>query len=176
MASTSGPGGARCLGLAARWETSYYSWETENTLDTQWPLFEVFEQDGPGQPARHTGRLRAPDAEQALQAARQVFERRTECTAVWLVPRTHIYAWTAAALKSDPSWQTDTVVLTRSASPYEVFANPGAGQSSASPTHVGSVEARSPTEALRRALSSFDTPAIEAWWLVPSRAILRATR
>ena len=145
-------------------------------MDTQWPLFEVFEQDRPDQPARHTGSVRAPDAEQGLQAARQVFERRTECTAVWLVPQTQVYAWTTAALKSDPSWQTDTILLARSASPYDVFARPGAGQPNASPAHVGTVEARSPTEALRLALTRFDTPAIEAWWLVPSRAILRATR
>jgi len=38
------------------------------------------------------------------------------------------------------------------------------------------VEARSPTEALRLALIKFDTRAIEAWWLVPARAVLRAAR
>ena len=176
MTSIPDPGGASRLGQAAHWETSRYSWGTEHTLDTQWPLFEVFEQDGADQPARHTGNVRAPDADQALEKARQVFERRSECMAVWLAPQTQVSAWTTAALKSDPSWQTDTVVLARSASPYEVFARLEAGQPNAGPTHIGRVVARSPTEALRLALTKFDPRAVEGWWLVPALAVLRASR
>jgi len=145
-------------------------------VDTQWPRFEVFEQDGPDQPYRHTGGVRAPDAEKALQEERPVFTRRPECTGFWLAPQTQVYGWTSATLRSDPSWQTDTVALARLATPYEVFAKPATDGPNASPTHIGSVDARSPTEALRLALAKFDAGQVELWWLVPARAIVRATR
>ena len=44
--------------------------------DTQWPLYEVFEQERPGQPHRNAGAVHAPDPELALQNARDVFVRR----------------------------------------------------------------------------------------------------
>jgi ring-1,2-phenylacetyl-CoA epoxidase subunit PaaB len=145
-------------------------------VDTQWPRFEVFEQDGPDQPHRHTGTAPAVDAETALHNARDVFARRPECTSLWVAPQNQVYAWTSAALQADPSWQSDTVVLARSASPYEVFVKDGQRQSDTYVTHVGTVEARSPTEALRLALAQFNTNSVSAWWLVPARAIRSSAR
>ena len=145
-------------------------------MDTQWPHFEVFEQDGPDQPHRHTGPAQAPEAETALQTARGVFARRPECTSLWVAPQNQVYVWTSAALQADPSWRTETIVLARLASPYEVFVKHGQDQSGALLTHVGAVEARSPTEALRLAFAQFNTNTVEAWWLVPARAILRSAR
>ena len=142
-------------------------------MDTQRPRFELFEQDGPDQPHRHTGTMQAPDAATALQNARDVFVRRPECTSLWVAPQNQVYAWTSAVLQADPSWQTETIVLARSVSPYEVFVQPGEGESGA---HVGTVEARSPTEALRLAFAKFTTGPVDAWWLVPTRAILRSPR
>jgi ring-1,2-phenylacetyl-CoA epoxidase subunit PaaB len=145
-------------------------------MDTQWPRYEVFEQEGPDQPHRSTGTVHAADPEMALQNARDVFVRRPECSSLWVVPENQVYAWTAEALLADPGWQSETLVLARSASPYEVFQKQSQRQSETYVTHVGSVEARSPVEALRLALALFNTGSVYVWWLVPARAILRSTR
>jgi ring-1,2-phenylacetyl-CoA epoxidase subunit PaaB len=144
-------------------------------MDTQWPRFEVFEQEQPDQPHRNTGAVHAPDAELALQNARDVFVRRPEVSSLWVVPENQIYAWTSEALLADPSWQSETVVLARSASPYEVFQKQSQRQSETYVTHVGTVEARSPAEALRQALAKFDTGSVFVWWVVLARTIRRST-
>jgi ring-1,2-phenylacetyl-CoA epoxidase subunit PaaB len=142
-------------------------------MDTQWPRYEVFEQEQPDQPHRNTGAVHAPDPELALQNARDVFARRPESSSLWVVPANQIYAWTAEALLADPSWQSETLVLARSASPYQVFQKQGQRQSETYVTHVGTVAARSPTEALRLAQKRFDTDSVSVWWVIPDLAILR---
>lgn len=62
--------------------------------DTQWPLWEVFLQAKSGRPFQHAGSLHAPDAESALQNARDVYSRRKEGTAIWVVPTDAITAST----------------------------------------------------------------------------------
>jgi len=145
-------------------------------MDTQWPRYEVFEQEQPDQPHRNSGAVHAPDAELALQNARDVFVRRPEVSSLWVVPENQIYAWTAEALAADPSWQTETVVLARSASPYEVFQKQSQRQSETYVIHVGTVQARSPSEALREALAKFDAGSVLVWWVVLAGAIRRSTR
>src|SRR5699024_348342 len=53
--------------------------------DTQWPLWEVFTQPRDGKPHQHAGSLHAPDAEVALQNARDVYARRKEAVNIWIV-------------------------------------------------------------------------------------------
>ncbi len=60
--------------------------------DTQWPLWEVFVQANPGIPHKHSGSLHAPDAEIALQNARDVYTRRNEGISIWVVPSAAITA------------------------------------------------------------------------------------
>ncbi|MDZ7771502.1 MAG: 1,2-phenylacetyl-CoA epoxidase subunit PaaB [Balneolaceae bacterium] len=60
--------------------------------DTQWPLWEVFTQPGNGKPHEHAGSLHAPDAEMALQNARDVYARRNEGVNIWVVPSEQITA------------------------------------------------------------------------------------
>lgn len=60
--------------------------------DTQWPLWEVFTQPGNGKPHEHAGSLHAPDAEMALQNARDVYARRNEAVNIWVVPSGQITA------------------------------------------------------------------------------------
>jgi ring-1,2-phenylacetyl-CoA epoxidase subunit PaaB len=55
-------------------------------------LFEVFIQPKPGLPHQHVGSLHAPDAEMALQNARDVYTRREEGRNIWVVPSVHITA------------------------------------------------------------------------------------
>lgn len=64
----------------------------ETIKDTQWPLWEVFIQTRPGQPHKHCGSVHAPDAEIALQNARDVYARRNEGTNLWVVPTVAITA------------------------------------------------------------------------------------
>lgn len=61
---------------------------------TQWPLWEVFLQPPKGAPFEHAGSVHAVDAESALQNARDVYARRGEAVAIWVVPTAAITAST----------------------------------------------------------------------------------
>ena len=63
------------------------SWHSD-----QWPLWEVFVQPATGKPHEHAGSVHAPDAELALQNARDVYTRRSEGTNLWVVPSEAIVA------------------------------------------------------------------------------------
>lgn len=54
--------------------------------DSQGPLWEVFVQKKSGQPFVHCGNLHAYDKEMALQNARDLYTRRGEGMALWVVP------------------------------------------------------------------------------------------
>ena len=62
------------------------------TKDNQGPLWEIFVQSKSGQPHKHCGSLHAADAEMALQNARDVYTRRGEGNALWVVPASAIVA------------------------------------------------------------------------------------
>jgi ring-1,2-phenylacetyl-CoA epoxidase subunit PaaB len=142
--------------------------------DTQWPRFEVFEQEHAGQPHRNTGAVHAPDAELALQSARDVFVRRPECASLWVAPAGQIYSWTAQQLAADRDWQSETWLAAGPPEPYEVFQKQTQRQSDSYVTHVGQVEARSPAEALQLALAKYGERRAYVWWLVPARAVIRS--
>ncbi len=58
----------------------------------QWPLWEVFVRSREGLSHKHVGSLHAPDAELALQNARDLYTRRSEGISVWVVRSTDIVA------------------------------------------------------------------------------------
>jgi len=58
----------------------------------QWPLWEVFTQPPGGAPHEHAGSVHAPDAELALQNARDAYARRGEAVSIWVVPAAVITA------------------------------------------------------------------------------------
>jgi ring-1,2-phenylacetyl-CoA epoxidase subunit PaaB len=62
--------------------------------DSQWPIWEVFVQPKTGAPHEHAGSLHAPDAEIALQNARDVYSRRSEAVNIWVVESKNITATT----------------------------------------------------------------------------------
>jgi ring-1,2-phenylacetyl-CoA epoxidase subunit PaaB len=64
----------------------------ENNKETQWNLWEVFVQTKTGAPHEHWGSVHAPDAELALQNARDVYARRQKLWSVWVVPSNAIIA------------------------------------------------------------------------------------
>jgi ring-1,2-phenylacetyl-CoA epoxidase subunit PaaB len=59
---------------------------------TDWPLWEVFVRARRGVSHVHAGTVHAPDAELALQHARDLFTRRSEGVSVWVVPSSAITA------------------------------------------------------------------------------------
>lgn len=75
------------------------------TKDTQGPLWEVFVQKKAGQPFVHCGSLHAFDKEMALENARDLYTRRSEGAALWVVPANAIVASTPEDVSSffDPS-------------------------------------------------------------------------
>jgi len=64
--------------------------------EARMPLWEVFIRARTGLAHRHAGSVHAPDAEMALQAARDTYTRRGEGLSLWVVP-------SAAIVASDPS-------------------------------------------------------------------------
>jgi phenylacetate-CoA oxygenase PaaH subunit len=50
-------------------------------------IFEVFRQEREGQPFQHGGSLEAPNLEFAEAYARELYGRRDESFALWIVPR-----------------------------------------------------------------------------------------
>ena len=64
----------------------------------QWPSWEVFTQEKTGAPHAHAGKVHAPDAELALQNARDVYGRRQEAVNIWVVPTEAITASTPAVV------------------------------------------------------------------------------
>lgn len=66
--------------------------DTDGATRHGWPLWEVFVRQRRGLNHVHAGSLHAPDAETALQNARDVYTRRVEGTSIWVVPSTAIVA------------------------------------------------------------------------------------
>ena len=60
--------------------------------DNQGIVWEVFVQKKPGQPFVHCGNVHAHDSEMALQNARDLYTRRNEGNALWVVPAKYIVA------------------------------------------------------------------------------------
>jgi ring-1,2-phenylacetyl-CoA epoxidase subunit PaaB len=58
-----------------------------------WQLWEVFVRARRGISHVHIGSLHAPDAETALQNARDVYTRRGEGVSVWVVPSAEVHAF-----------------------------------------------------------------------------------
>lgn len=69
--------------------------QNSNGSDSQGPLWEVFVQPTANAPHEHAGSVHAPDAEMALQNARDVYSRRNEAISLWVVPSTAITATTS---------------------------------------------------------------------------------
>lgn len=60
--------------------------------DNQGKLWEVFIQSKPGLPFKHAGSIHAFDKDLAIEHARDLYTRRGEGTAMWVVPSEEIIA------------------------------------------------------------------------------------
>ena len=61
-------------------------------MSKEWPLWEIFIRSQHGLAHKHVGSLHAPDAEMALNNARDVYTRRNEGISIWVVPASVIVA------------------------------------------------------------------------------------
>lgn len=57
-----------------------------------WPLWEIFIRSQHGLAHKHVGSLHAPDAEMAINNARDVYTRRNEGVSIWAVRSAEIHA------------------------------------------------------------------------------------
>jgi ring-1,2-phenylacetyl-CoA epoxidase subunit PaaB len=147
--------------------------------DSQWPRFMVFQQEGQGEPMVHNGTVHAPDIELAMQNARDVFVRRPEATALWVVPAEAIYTQTREQLAdSSPSViarstspaqpdLADEAISHTSVEPYYVF---GKFNEQAQCRLIGEVQAASKEAAIQTALSTFEAENPIWWWVFPAAA------
>ncbi|KON79783.1 1,2-phenylacetyl-CoA epoxidase subunit B [Azoarcus sp. PA01] len=58
----------------------------------EWALWEVFIRSQHGLAHKHVGSLHAPDAEMAINNARDVYTRRNEGLSIWVVPASEVTA------------------------------------------------------------------------------------
>lgn len=61
-------------------------------MSGDWPSWEVFVRARRGVSHVHAGTVHAPDAELALQHARDLFTRRSEGISIWVVPSDQVTA------------------------------------------------------------------------------------
>lgn len=61
-------------------------------VENQGQLWEVFIQSKAGQPFKHAGSVHAYDKDMAVENARDVYTRRGEGTALWVIPSKEIVA------------------------------------------------------------------------------------
>ena len=139
--------------------------------DTQWPRYQVFQQDRPDQPHRAVGTVHAADAEMALLNARDVYARRPRWHSAWVVADARIFRKTAEELAAGDAWRQ---APPGSEEPYLVFQKRSQRRSMTFTDHVGEVRAASPQAALALALARFDGDGVTVWWVVAAAAITRS--
>lgn len=127
----------------------------------------VFQQEAKGKPFLHNGTVHAPDIEMALLNARDVFARRPEASAMWVVPAEAIYTQTREELATGvPSHQ-----VTGQLTDYFVF---GKFSEQAQCSRIGEVSAASPQAALAAALEKYGDQAPLWWWVFPASAVVKS--
>jgi ring-1,2-phenylacetyl-CoA epoxidase subunit PaaB len=144
--------------------------------DTQWPRYEVFKQDNPKKRHEAVGSVHAPDAELALQNARDVFVRRPSAVSLWVVPANAILMVTREELESNPGLLQDDGESGGGERPYHIFSKTNQRRSMTFVQHAGQIEAASSKAALQKATEceQFDANNVWVWWVVPDEQIIRS--
>lgn len=110
----------------------------------------------------------------ALQMARDVFVRRPEAVALWVVPAEVIYTRTREELTTSViarSAQHDEAISPANPQTFHVFGKlTEQGQAS----QLGEVQAASPAEALRSALEKFRDKSVLRWYIFPAVAVTKS--
>jgi ring-1,2-phenylacetyl-CoA epoxidase subunit PaaB len=140
-------------------------------MDTQWPRWEVFQQQNSKQPFRNAGSVHAPDAQMALDLARDVFTRRPDCIDYFVVCSDDIYARTAEELAAVPQSPAASN-LSLPTQPYLVFCKQSQRAAETYVVQVGEVNAQSPVTALAQAIETFGSLNPFVWWVCPATAVV----
>jgi len=141
--------------------------------DTQWPRYEVFQQDKPGKPHCNIGSVHAPDAEMALQNARDVYGRRPKNHTLWIVPVDQILSKTAEELTRSPDWADKIHSEGETAVSYAVFTKSAYRRAMTHVEYVGEVEAMTAVAAMQKAVKTYADDDPFVWWVCPASAIAR---
>ena len=140
-------------------------------MDTQFPRYEVFLQEKPGDQHRDVGSVHAPDAEMALQNARDVFVRRPECQSLWVVPARAIYSKTQHEI-AGISWQSEG----KDGEEYQLFSVFNKLTQTGAPTFVSEIRAPGASAALKQALSQYSRDNVAlVWWVIPTEQITKSS-
>lgn len=139
--------------------------------ETQWPRFEVFQQVRSGAPFHNVGSVHAPDAELALQNARDVFVRRPQTATLWVAPANQILTKTREELAAEPDWREKMVTRNVADRRYIVFCKTTQRRSMTFVAQCGAVEAPSALHALGKAIDLYGGDGVFVWWIVPAEAV-----
>jgi ring-1,2-phenylacetyl-CoA epoxidase subunit PaaB len=85
-------GGRQCEGGGVGTEDFRFSIPDKEMTMSEWPLWEIFIRSQHGLAHKHVGSLHAPDAQMAVNNARDVYTRRNEGVSIWAVKSTDIVA------------------------------------------------------------------------------------
>ncbi|MBK1782403.1 1,2-phenylacetyl-CoA epoxidase subunit B [Advenella sp. WQ 585] len=80
-------------------------------MSQEWPLWEIFIRGQHGLSHRHVGSLHAPDAEMAINNARDVYTRRNEGVSIWAVKSEEVVA--SAPSKRGPLFEPSNAKVYR---------------------------------------------------------------
>lgn len=135
--------------------------------DTQWPRYQVFLKQRDDDPFHDVGSVHAPDPDMALLNARDVFVRRPECSALWVVPANAITTQTLEEQQERPTSLPDT------SSPVQTFHLFAKTRHTGAQTYAATFEAHSPQEALLIGRSNFPSnhPPLALWVFPVSEVI-----
>jgi ring-1,2-phenylacetyl-CoA epoxidase subunit PaaB len=132
-------------------------------MDTQWPIYHVFERPARGKPMQAAGSVHAVDADMALQNAWDVFGRRPTSTGLWVVPSDEVLMKTREQLEGMPTETNGS----SEAQTYCVFCKSG---NRIYFEEVGTVVAASTEDAVSRAFEVFGAAHAHAWCAFPVSA------
>lgn len=141
--------------------------------DTQWPRYEVFQQASAESSLENCGSVHAPDADMALQNARDVFVRRPQTANLWVVPAAAILSVTREELVGLPA----APAVDSADSPeetYHIFTKTSQRRSMTFVRYRGDITAATPRQALQQALGKSGPEGAYVWWIVPSAAVTRS--
>lgn len=139
--------------------------------DTQWPRFMVFQQEAEGKPFIHNGTVHAPDIEIALLNARDVFARRPQAVAMWVVPADGIFTQTREELRKLVDGETNTLgdIQKPGFQDFYVF---GKFEQQDPCRYVGEVQAASPKGAVKAAIEKYGDQDPLWWWVFTKATVL----
>jgi ring-1,2-phenylacetyl-CoA epoxidase subunit PaaB len=147
--------------------------EMQNRGDTQWPRYQVFQQERPGAPHQDVGSVHAPDPELALFNARDVFVRRPDCVSLWIVPAAAIISKTAEEIEAELDDLREKASINGEKKTYHIFCKT---KSAGTATFHSSIDAANPENALLMALESQKGKKTAfVWWVVPADRVHETT-